>query len=86
MTTPHQRTRSVLQTRDFLVKLLEEVFVQVPTQVQDEARRLLFHFPEPWHLARAHERMPEDWGSAAAVDAESARNLSGDAEGRSVSS
>jgi hypothetical protein len=72
MTTPHQRTRAVLQTRAFLVKLVQEEFVHVPTQVKDEARRLLFHYPEPWHLARAHERRPEDWGSVAAADAERA--------------
>jgi hypothetical protein len=70
MTTPHQRTRAVLQTREFLLKLLEEVWTEVPAEVQDEARRLLFHYPERWHLSRAHERRPEDWGPVASVDAE----------------
>lgn len=74
MTTPHQRTRSVLQTRPFLARLAQDG--DVPRAVQDEARRLLRHYPETWHLSRAHERVPDDWGSVEAVKEEGA-GLSG---------
>jgi hypothetical protein len=70
LTTPHQRTRAVLQTRDFLSKLASETGVSVAKEVQDEARRLLYHYPEPWHLSRLHARNPEDWGSVDAVQDE----------------
>jgi hypothetical protein len=52
VTTPHQRTRAVLQTRTFLSKLASEdrSWPGVPREVQDEARRLLFHYPEWGHL------------------------------------
>lgn len=74
LTTPHQRTRSVLQTRLFLARLAQAQ--DIAREVQDEARRLLCHYPEPWHLSRAHERVPADWGSVEAVKDEAA-GLSG---------
>jgi hypothetical protein len=68
VTTAHQRTRSILQTREFLSGLASaEAWPELPSQVRDEARRLLRHYPEPWHISRLHERMPEEWGSIAAV-------------------
>lgn len=71
VTTPHQRTRSVLQTRRFLSKLISaDAWPGVPREVQDEARRLLYHYPETWHLSRLHERLPADWGSLPAVQGE----------------
>ncbi|WP_427914110.1 BPSL0761 family protein [Ramlibacter sp. MMS24-I3-19] len=71
LTTPHQRTRSTLQTREFLARLLsQDAWPELPTQVRDEASRLLRHYPEAWHLSRLHDRIPEDWGSLAAVQEE----------------
>lgn len=68
MTTPHQRTRSVLQARQLLSRLLSSP--GLPIEVQAEARRLLRHYPEAWHLSRLHDRLPEDWGDVAAVQDE----------------
>ncbi|WP_415769054.1 BPSL0761 family protein [Pseudomonas sp. LB3P38] len=43
MTMPHERTRSIIQTRDFLVDLSGDQ--ALPESVRNEARRLLRHYP-----------------------------------------
>lgn len=48
MTTPQERTRSILRTREFLFKLLDpKKTPHTPRYVRDEARRLSRHFPAP---------------------------------------
>jgi hypothetical protein len=81
LTTPHQRTRAALQTRDFLCQLSSpDAWPDIPSYVKDEVRRLLRHYPEAWHLTKLHDRIPEDWGSPGAVRDEMAgltRGLTG---------
>jgi hypothetical protein len=60
MTMPNERTRSVVQTRDFLQELKRRA--DVPEEIRNEANRLLRHYPEDWHLDIAATRMPEWWG------------------------
>lgn len=43
MTMPHERTRSVVQTRDFLIKLSRDS--SLPEQIRRDARFLIRHFP-----------------------------------------
>lgn len=43
MTMPHERTRAVIQTRDFLVELSRDD--SLPERVRRDARFLLRHFP-----------------------------------------
>ncbi|EPJ0603695.1 hypothetical protein N5O88_02365 [Pseudomonas sp. GD03721] len=43
MTTPHERTRAVVQTYDFLVELSKDT--SLPERVRRDARFLLRHFP-----------------------------------------
>lgn len=43
MTRPHERTRSVVQTYDFLVELSKDT--SLPERVRRDARFLLRHFP-----------------------------------------
>ncbi|QAY90701.1 hypothetical protein CUN63_12490 [Pseudomonas sp. ACM7] len=43
MTMPHERTRAVIQTREFLVELSRED--SLPERVRRDARFLLRHFP-----------------------------------------
>jgi hypothetical protein len=51
MTTPYERARAVLQTRVFLQELCsEQATPDVPESVQQEARALLRHFPEPMYV------------------------------------
>lgn len=49
MTMPHERTRAVLETREFLLSLKQNL--AVPDDVRRTARALLRHYPEQRHLA-----------------------------------
>ncbi len=55
MTMPCERTRAVVWTRDFLVRLsspyLPDGIKRVPAAVRQEARRLLRHYPTVVDLA-----------------------------------
>ncbi|GAB0078230.1 hypothetical protein TOC8171_36330 [Pseudomonas syringae] len=44
MTTPHERTRSVIQTRDFLIELSRNT--SLPDSIRRDARFLLRHYPD----------------------------------------
>lgn len=43
MTMPHERTRSIIQARDFLVDLSRNQ--SLPASIRNEAHRLLRHYP-----------------------------------------
>lgn len=53
MTLPDERTRAVLQTREFLIYLTNDA--TLPNGVRQTARRLLRHFPDTQHLAALAE-------------------------------
>lgn len=59
MTTPDERVRAVLQTKDFLEDLCSsETMSGVPDAVRQEARRLLRHYPSRMDLVRASRFCP----------------------------
>lgn len=63
MTTPDERTRAILHTKDLLVELLSaEQAPNVPEAIRDEARRLLRHYPGPRELDIAHRALPMFFG------------------------
>ena len=63
MTMPNERTRTVLQTKEFLLDLQnEKKSAGVPESVRKEAHRLLRHYPDAWHLDSAHHGAPYLWG------------------------
>lgn len=63
MTMPDERTRAILQTKDFLVELLSaEQTPGVPATVRREARRLLRHYPGLMELDLAHRALPAFFG------------------------
>lgn len=65
MTTPYERTRAILQTKEFLQDLLSpRACPRVPHAVREEARRLLRHYPGAWEVELAHEAAPHLYGSA----------------------
>lgn len=67
MTTPDERTRSVMHARLFLEELSAGARASgVPEEVRREARRLLRHYPEAVHLDRAAVAWPQIWGPALA--------------------
>lgn len=46
MTTPHERTRAVIETRAFLEELQDtSMHAELPEAIRLEARRLLRHYP-----------------------------------------
>lgn len=59
MTTPWERTRAVLQTREFLSELAcASAKSGVPVYVRREATRLLRHYPSPSDMNIAHLGVP----------------------------
>lgn len=60
---PDERTRAILQTKQFLFELLSaEQTPGVPEAVRREARRLLRHFPGLMELSLAHRALPMVFG------------------------
>lgn len=63
MTMPNERTRAVMQTREFLRDLLSaKATPKVPLAIRQRALRCLRHYPETYHLTRAATALPESWG------------------------
>lgn len=63
MTMPAERTRTVPQTREFLLELQTATKSSgVPENVRKEARRLLRHFPSAWDLDAANRGASKLWG------------------------
>ena len=50
MTLPYERTRSVVQARDFLTELSQDE--SLPEEVRTEAKRLLRHYPSKDEVLR----------------------------------
>lgn len=59
MTMPCERTRSVVQAREFLRELMESA--DVPESVRREARRLLRHYPSDGDLRLTALALPGWW-------------------------
>jgi hypothetical protein len=59
MTLPYERTRAVINVREFLFRLstpyTENGIKRIPATVRDEARRLLRHYPSVVDLKYAKD-------------------------------
>lgn len=70
VTLPNQRTRAVLATRDFLVKVSSPYgggYKKIPTEVRQAARALLRHYPYGYDLVQQDswdERTVEEFMAA----------------------
>ena len=65
MTMPHERTRAVLQTKDFLRWVLSaDATSETLMQAKSEARALLRHFPSTSDMEIAHHACPMWFGAA----------------------
>ena len=51
MTIPSERTRAVLRTEQFLLRLVDRKSPRVPTWVREEAKHLLRHYPTRYEMA-----------------------------------
>lgn len=65
MTTPDERSRALLQTRQFLVKLCKSGCAPgAPDIVRREARRLLRHYPDAGDVDLVAMAFPQWWSPA----------------------
>lgn len=62
MTTPDERTRALVQTKQFLQGL--QIQDTVPPDVREAARALLRHYPTLAQIELAHLALPLFFGSA----------------------
>ncbi len=64
MTLPYERTRAVINAREFLFRLstpyIENGIKKIPAAVRDEARRLLRHYPGVVDLKYAKDSFSAD--------------------------
>jgi len=64
MTMPDERTRAVLQAREFLQALATgEWPIELPPRVRREAQRLLRHYPRASDIELAHLALPTWFGT-----------------------
>lgn len=59
MTMPEERTRSVIQTREFLSWLQDRA--DIPMDIRNEAHRLLRHYPSNENLNVSAQVIPSLW-------------------------
>jgi hypothetical protein len=63
MTTPFERTRALVSTRELLQEMLETNLPQnVPSYFRRQANRLLEHYPSLAEIEAAHNSNPEIFG------------------------
>ena len=63
MTVPAERTRAVIQTREFLLDLITPKRTPgVPRAIREQALRHLRHYPGNYEFDRLHKLVPESWG------------------------
>jgi hypothetical protein len=59
MTLPDERYRAVLAARHLLIRLMDpKETPRVPTEIRQQARNVLRHFPNPWDMDQASEGSP----------------------------
>lgn len=63
MTIPIERTYAIINTRAFLLDLLDRKKTpRVPIEIREKARRLLKHYPMEYYLEKASEKCPDIFG------------------------
>lgn len=63
MTIPYERTRSLLETKQFLQELQNPTLTpRVPASVREHARALLRHYPSYSDVELVHKALPMFYG------------------------
>ena len=63
MTIPYERTRALIETKSFLLKLVDtERLPHVPDAVRQHAEYLLRHYPSYADIELAHRALPDLYG------------------------
>lgn len=68
MTTPSERTESILRTRNLLIQLAYGANQRDEEALQRYARSLLKHYPDAHHITLSARRLPDVWGSPGSGD------------------
>lgn len=64
MTIPYERTRALIETKSFLLKLADPTRQpRVPKSVREHAEYLLQHYPAYVDIEAAHEALPDLYAS-----------------------
>ncbi len=63
MTLPNERNRAILNTYDFLCRLMSPYvkngIKKIPMAVRQEARALLKHYPQPYEIEKLAKKCPD---------------------------
>lgn len=81
MTLPHERTRAVLHTAEFLTRISSPYgggIKGIPSDVRREARALMRHYPTFTDLRMAANTAPEVFGKLEHFDATTQPSTMGD--------
>lgn len=63
MTIPYERTRALIETKSFLLKLVDTTRLpRVPRSVREHAEYLLRHYPSYADIELAHKALPMWYG------------------------
>lgn len=63
MTTPYERTRSMIETKAYLQELIDPTATpRVPKALREIARKLLRHYPGYAEIELAHKCLPHLYG------------------------
>ena len=63
MTIPYERTRALIETKSFLLKLVDtKRLPRVPKSVRQHAEYLLRHYPSYEDIELAHRALPDLYG------------------------
>lgn len=63
MTIPYERTRAIIETKQFLQELTDpSATPRVPKSARETARKLLRHYPQFSEIELAHKALPHLYG------------------------
>jgi hypothetical protein len=63
MTIPFERTRALVQTKEYLEAMLDpKQTPRVPRWMRGRAKSLLRHFPGLAEIERSHKALPDEFG------------------------
>jgi hypothetical protein len=78
MTLPYERTRTLVNTYDFLQRLsspyVENGIKRIPAEIRKEARWLMKHFPRPYDIHAAAKCAPDVFDEQEIMRYEEERN------------
>lgn len=63
MTVPYERTRALIETKLFLLELMDpRATPRAPRALRGKAKSLLKHFPTDADIEQAHKALPDTYG------------------------